>query len=274
MRRLTRDVPRRTHDQQRRQQRQNRVSALPAQRDNEDSRHDGRYRPQQVTQYVQPSTAQIKVMLITAVQQLGRNHIDDEPRNGNSQHGNARNRSRVTQSPYRLNHDPQRQHEQDDAIHEGGQHLPALIAIATQIIWCLARQRDRNQRKSQRQHIAQHMNTVSNQHQRTAQYPRDQLRHHENDGKQQRPFHPSRAILSFRHRMVVMRVIVMIMSRHNPVLVHCSSWKSLPYQRQRKIAEGRFMSPHDAHSGPTQCYSHSQHDAFFSEMMCAHPHGY
>ena len=192
---------------------ENRIRRDPARGEDDNRRRDGRDRAEQVSDNMPQRALQVQVMLVTAMQYPGGEHVDDQAADGDPQHDAAENRGRVQQAVDRFPDNPAGEGDERDAVREGGEHFHAPEPIRTAWVCGALRQLVTHPSQDERCCIGQHVCGIGQQGQGTGNETAGNFRHHERGGQDSCDSNSPARILG-RHVCMVMGVpmpVLMIM---------------------------------------------------------------
>ena len=111
-----------------------RVGHGPAGERDDRGRRQGADRAERVAQDVQIGAAGVEAALPRAVQHGQAHEVDDQPGGGDGEEEPGPNRLRVLDPLHRLDHHPPGDAEQRRPVHQGGQDLPAQVAVGLGVV--------------------------------------------------------------------------------------------------------------------------------------------
>ncbi len=173
-------------DQERDGDRQQGVDRHPARVDDDDGRNDRGHGTQQVAGDVQRSTADIEVVLVTAMQHDESNHVDGQSRRGHKKHRRAGYLDRRDEAPHRFEENPADDDQQAQAVDERGQDLETLVAEGAPRVRRAFADVERDRRERQGHRVGEHVARVCQQGERSGEDTADDLDDHEGPGERQR----------------------------------------------------------------------------------------
>ena len=172
-------------DQDRDEDRDDRVGQSPAGRQHDECSDQRADRSQEIAQDVEIGAAGVEVVFPMAVQKAESDGVDQKPQKRHQQKQSTLDRSGILHPVYRLDHDHSRDDEQHRPIHQGREDFESQVAVGLGVIGGTARHAGGEEAQAQRPDIGQHVPGIRQQRQRAAEPSTHRLHHHEAAGEQQ-----------------------------------------------------------------------------------------
>ena len=212
VKRLGRQLPRATQDQQGDEERQDRVDRRPARQVDHDCRAHSPDRAEQVAHDVQRSALDVDMLAVAARQNPEYEDIDQQPRDRDAEHRAGQDRLRLLKAFPGFIDDPAYDREQRHGVDEAGDHLEAQIAEGALGIGRTLAKAEGRIGERQRRRVGHHMPGVRQQGERAGDQAAHDLDDHEGEDQAERQQHLALIVAGDgrRMRMIVIVAVTMI----------------------------------------------------------------
>ncbi|GAA2801988.1 hypothetical protein GCM10020219_086660 [Nonomuraea dietziae] len=160
---LPEQLPGARQDQQRDDDRDERVGGDPSGELDDDRAGEHRHRAEQVAQHLQVGALEVEALVLAVAQQPQPEPVGHQADRGGDHHDRAADRLGVGEAPYGLDEDVAAQPEQQHRVDGGGEDLGPLVAERPARAGGLARDPDREQGEGDARAVGGHVTRVGEQ---------------------------------------------------------------------------------------------------------------